>query len=129
MMGTTMGGQAMCIAGDEVVVEVALLGDDRREAVCKRSAQRAIASEGARDTRPKGRDRVAGSAGQPGRKATRPESLLHWTPLQATEPEAGQCNHHGHRGCVRTRCAAISRMCARSWMRIGPRGSSFKWTM
>ena len=27
MMGTTMGGQAMCIAGDEVVVEVALLGD------------------------------------------------------------------------------------------------------
>ena len=34
-----MGGQAVCIAGDEVVVEVALLGDDRREAVRKRSAQ------------------------------------------------------------------------------------------
>ena len=30
--------------------------------------------QGARDTRPKGRDREAGSAGQPGREATRPES-------------------------------------------------------
>ena len=124
-----MGGQAVCIAGDEVVVEVALLGDDRREAVRKRSAQRANASEGARDARPKGRDRVAGSAGQPGREATHPDSLLHWTPLQAKEPEARQCNHHGHRGCVRTRCSAISGMRARSWTRIGPRGSSLKWTM
>ena len=53
----------MCIAGDNVVVEVAPLGHDRREAACKRSAQRAHASEGERDTRPEGRDRVAGSAG------------------------------------------------------------------
>ena len=58
-----MGGQAMHIEGDEIVVEVAPLGDDRRKAVCKRSAQRANASEGERDTRPEGRDRVAGSAG------------------------------------------------------------------
>ena len=62
-MGRTMGGQAMCIAGDEVVVGVAPLGHDRRKAVCKRSAQRAHASGGERDTRPEGRDRAAGSAG------------------------------------------------------------------
>ena len=62
-MGRTMGGQAMCIEGDEIVVEVAPLGDNRREAVCKRSAQRANASAGERDTRPEGRDRAAGSAG------------------------------------------------------------------
>ena len=35
-MGRTMGGQAMCIEGVEIVVEVAPLGDDRRKAVCKR---------------------------------------------------------------------------------------------
>ena len=62
-MGRTMGGQAMCIEGDEIVVEAAPLGDDRRKAACKRSAQRAKASGGERDTRPEGRDRAAGSAG------------------------------------------------------------------
>ena len=46
-MGRTMGGRAMCIEG-------APLGDDRRKAVCKRSAQRANASGGERDTRPEG---------------------------------------------------------------------------
>ena len=87
MMGTGMIGQAMCIAGDNVVVEVALLGDDRREAVCKRSAQRANASEGARDARPKGRDRVAGSAGQPGREATHPIlSVSAASPLHGGNP-------------------------------------------
>ena len=49
----------------------------------RRGAQRAAgqakrgmseANGGARDTRPKGRDRAAGSAGKPGREATRPDS-------------------------------------------------------
>ena len=80
----------------------------------KQRAQRAHASEGERDARPKGRDRAAGSTGQLGREAMRPESLSHSTPTFAIERDSGHGNHHAHSGWLRTRCSATSRIRARS---------------